>query len=1255
MAATEPDDETRERLVRICGDQFASGPVCCDSAQLDNLETNLKKAENIIASCPACKHNFFQFFCTFTCSSNQSQFVEIVDTSQSRQKKEIVDELNYYVDPASASDFYDSCKDVKFSATNGYAMDLIGGGAKNYKDFLKFLGDKKPLLGGSPFQMNFYWSSQPHDIERSVQDAKPCNDPDYKCACTDCDISCPTLDPVKRIGDEYDFSCKIGMAPCASVLAVVIYILLIGMGLGWIAFEQFWSSLASKYFTSANLLHDDDDSEERRTGVSNRRISYDDDDNDQFWSRFQRTDFLRSPYRLNSYLQRSFTQIGLFCARFPLTVIVSSLAIIVLMSLGSLKFQLETDPVGLWVSSDSQEFKEKAHFEQAFGPFYRGEQLYLVNDTGSILSSYETMEWWFDVENTITQKLTSEDGVKFDDICFKPLGVDSACVIQSMTQYFGGNIAGLPKSQWHRKIESCAATPVNCLPPFQQPLKKDMVYGGAEKDDILSSKALVISLVVNNHLDDKDNRDAMSWENKLQDFLLQEVVPAAKERGLRLSFMTESSLEQELNKSSNTDSQIIVISYLVMFLYASLALGGILPLAGYRYLVRSKFSLGLFGIFVVIMSVAASVGIFSLFGIKATLIIAEVIPFLVLAIGVDNIFLLSHELELTNVSYPEATREERISKAVGQTGPSILLSTLCEAITFSLGATVPMPAVRNFAVYSAGAVVINSALQLTMFVAAMSLDLRRVESNRIDCMPFIKAPKPKAMYRESLSALTARLCNRTANGSNSASANASLIIFEDRERMSLSKLIRDYYAPFLLRENVKRLVLLIFGTWFTFCMIITPFMEAGLDQRDAVPNDSYLVEYFDDLYDYFESGPPVYFVTQDLNVTARQGQQRLCGRFTTCDEFSLTNILEQERKRGSISYINEPATSWIDDYLQWLNPELEECCRFRKGTNETQMCSPLASPRNCDVCYADKDYDLTMQNFPEGEEFLKYFKFWIEAPSDPCPLGGKAAHGTSIVPDFDRTTIDTSFFRTSHIPLRSQSDFIRSYSNARRIADSITEKSGVHTYPYSKHYIFFAQYRTIYSDATILVLGALLLDFLVAMAILGSVRTAFVLILTVGMIVTTVTGMAMINGIELNAVSLVNLVICVGLGVEFCAHIARAFTFAPKINSVGLAAATRNTRALHALSTIGGSVFGGIALTKFIGVCVLAFTTSKIFDIYYYRMWLTLVISATLHSLVFLPVALSYMGGSGYLLDLDQGLANDLASRAFDEVADEDY
>lgn len=53
-----------------------------------------------------------------------------------------------------------------------------------------------------------------------------------------------------------------------------------------------------------------------------------------------------------------------------------------------------------------------------------------------------------------------------------------------------------------------------------------------------------------------------------------------------------------------------------------------------------KISLSIGGVSIVLASVFSSIGLWSFVGVPATLIIIEVIPFLVLAVGVDNIFIM---------------------------------------------------------------------------------------------------------------------------------------------------------------------------------------------------------------------------------------------------------------------------------------------------------------------------------------------------------------------------------------------------------------------------------------------------------------------------------------------------------------------------------------------------------------------------------------------------------------------------------------
>jgi Niemann-Pick C1 protein len=1228
--AETPTDDVRQKLVDVCGDQWSETDVCCGEEQIDALKTNLNRASPMINACPACKENFFNMFCTFTCSPDQSLFVNVTKT-EPKGDKYLVTQLDHLVSNEYGAGFYNSCKDVKFGATNGKAMDFIGGGAKNYTQFLKFLGDKKFL--GSPFQMDFPRPRAPDfpDMTGMNKTAYPCNSTDekYKCACLDCEASCATLPEVTEAKQ-----CHVGLLPCLSFAVIIIYSVILGLLCVGVAYHVAKINHAKQKNERLRLLQDLEPS--------------DDEDEGDIVYNVGMLDRPTKHYIVNTWCDRMFSRLGYVCARFPAITIMTSVLVVVLMSLGWLRFQVETDPVRLWVAPDSAAAQEKAFFDEKFGPFFRAEQVFIVNDTGSApgpVLSYDTLRWVFDLESRVRRVKSFEGGVTLDQVCFKP--VDNECVVQSVSGYFQSDFQNVDPNDWENQLVDCVSNPSSCLPPFQQPLDPHLLFGGVN-ESILDANAVVLTWVVNNHPEGTPELErAMQFEEEMKRQLLF-AQHEAKERGLRLSFNTEVSLEQELNKSTNTDAKIVVISYIIMFLYASLALGSTtltvrsLLRNPFDALVQSKFMLGTVGILIVLMSVSASVGVFSAAGIKVTLIIAEVIPFLVLAVGVDNIFLIVHEFERINISHPEASIPERVGRALGRMGPSILLSATTETVAFSLGCAVGMPAVRNFAAYAAGAVLVNAILQVTMFTAVLALNQQRVEANRADCFPCVKVERADSDY---------------LNGGAGHGAG---------EEGGLQHFIRKKYAPAILGKKAKVVIVAIFFGIFTASLALFPEVELGLDQRIAVPSDSYLIPYFNDLYDYFDAGPPVYFVTKELNVTERTPQKELCGRFSTCDQDSMANIIEAERKRPDVSYLAASAASWIDDFFLWLNPENEHCCVDSNGK----------------PCFANRPvpWNITLGGMPEGQEFVDYLQRWIEADSsEECPLGGAAAYSNALVINGKQLTIPASHFRTSHTPLRSQSDFISAYQAARRIANEISKDVETEVFPYSKFYIFFDQYTTIVRLAAALIGSALAATLVVTTILLGSLQTALVITLVVAMTLSAIIGSMAVMGVSLNAISLVNLIICVGISVEFTAHIARAYTFpsettmerAPRHRFRG-----RDARAWASLVNVGGSVISGITITKILGVGVLAFTRSKvcislylpfwscfypslcacielthihqIFDIYYFRVWVALVVWASTHALILLPVLLSLIGGRGYVdPESDGGLQQDLHRRQY--------
>lgn len=173
-----------------------------------------------------------------------------------------------------------------------------------------------------------------------------------------------------------------------------------------------------------------------------------------------------------------------------------------------------------------------------------------------------------------------------------------------------------------------------------------------------------------------------------------------------------------------------------MFFYVSMSIGF------FPNRVHTKFGLGATGIFVVICSLTSSMGLTFYANQKLTMISAEVVPFLILAIGVDNMFLICRaEREIP--SFLTST-EHRLAFGLKEIGPSIFMAAFCEAIAFFIGLLTDVPALQNFCLVAGLGVVTDFLLQMTIFVGVLALDNKRIKNNRADiicCCVKIKDPK----------------------------------------------------------------------------------------------------------------------------------------------------------------------------------------------------------------------------------------------------------------------------------------------------------------------------------------------------------------------------------------------------------------------------------------------------------------------------------------------------------------------------------
>ncbi|KAF7633542.1 SSD domain-containing protein, partial [Meloidogyne graminicola] len=152
--------------------------------------------------------------------------------------------------------------------------------------------------------------------------------------------------------------------------------------------------------------------------------------------------------------------------------------------------------------------------------------------------------------------------------------------------------------------------------------------------------------------------------------------------------------------------------------------------------IKSKPWESFFGVFCPILSICASFGILFWIGFEF-LPIVVVVPFLVLAIGVDDVFIFLHCWENTN---PHKPLRERVADMLGNAGPSVTITSLTNWLSFTIGIATPTPAIRTFCIFISTAVLSAYIYQLFFYTAIMTIGGRREIHGRNAYFPFIKEP-----------------------------------------------------------------------------------------------------------------------------------------------------------------------------------------------------------------------------------------------------------------------------------------------------------------------------------------------------------------------------------------------------------------------------------------------------------------------------------------------------------------------------------
>ncbi|TMW65057.1 hypothetical protein Poli38472_009224 [Pythium oligandrum] len=968
-------------------------------------------------------------------------------------------------------------------------------------------------------------------------------------------------------------------------------------------------------------------------------------------------------------------RVGAACSRHPWRVSLLALVCSLVLCLGLQNVRVQSDPQKLWVPPDSVTATEQANFNDLFHPFFRVQQLiFYVDDEADKkhvskhgdgvegtceddevkpvddLIQKKYLLKMAELETAIREEVmnTPAGKLSLEDFCYRPIK-GKGCLVTSPFQYWLGNRTLLEGDPDIKLTTACQTTDPTlkerspCMDQNGVPVMRNVVFGGLSKDSCHENpdpcgettpkaKALMVTFLLRNDLTNATYMQYVEmWEDQVfvnlaSRFNAQILGDPVPYDGMKLAYMAQRSVADSLEVQTKQNAFIVFISYLVMFLYVSMSLGK------FYHPIHSRFGLGFTGILIVLLSLGISMGVCSaLFQMEVTMITLEVVPFLILAIGVDNMFILTNEFDRllalrglsssmtsgTSVSGSRRRLEENemLDQVLGETmanvGPSILVAAISECLAFLVGALTRIPALETFCIVAAVAVLADFVLQVTWFTSALVLDARRVRGRRYDLFPWLRqgivlVPQKDESHGRRPSATEAWPYAGTNGGG------------------LIKTFVERTYSPFVMRKSTKLIVLVTSLAFVLLSIVGSRDIPLGLEQELAVPTDFYLHEYFRVQTKYGEAGPPAYLVIGDgVDYTNGKTQTQLN---QLIDELS-----------GIRQYIQLPIYSWLHTFNQWRQMRY-----FLQEKIDDELCDCPVQPLDpFPYEVVNASHHSVFEPFFDGhitpnELFYPVVKNFSEISIDSqcCQqfgLCGAQYEGDLVFKTDEQGKINGirgSRMRFQMNAMKNQTMFVNSYYYSHEITRKWSSRLG-QVFPYTLYFVFYEQYSYIQGVALQSILLALLVVF-GSIFLLMERNFRLSLIVTVCVLSMTLSLMGFIfvwnhsstTATSINAVSVVNLLACVGLGVEFCIHMTHQFDFSRK-NRLGI---TGNDHTKHAMSSVGASIISGITLTKFCGIGVLAFAPSMLFRVYFFRMYMGIVLLGFFHGMLLLPVLLSLFG-----------------------------
>ncbi|XP_036378624.1 patched domain-containing protein 3 [Megalops cyprinoides] len=594
-------------------------------------------------------------------------------------------------------------------------------------------------------------------------------------------------------------------------------------------------------------------------------------------------------------------------------------------------------------------------------------------------------------------------------------------------------------------------------------------------------------------------------------------------KSIKVTHSTSLSRQVEFEANSRDVIPLFSITYVIAISFSILSC--------LRFdCVRNKVWVAAFGVLSAGLAVLSSFGMMLYIGVPFVMTVANS-PFLILGIGVDDMFILISCWQQTNV---HDKVEERLADTYKEAAISITITTLTDVLAFYIGLMTPFRSVRSFCLYTSTAILFCYLYSITFFGAFLVLNGRRENSNRhwLTCkeVPEERPPgRSKGFY----------LC--CVGGAYDRHTGSE-------ETLPMNHFFKKYYGPFLTKSWTKVLVILLYAAYLTTSIYGCFQIQEGIDLRNLAADDSYVVKYYNDEKEYFsEYGPNIMVIVK--------------GEFPYWNAKNMSDLDSCLEDFKNLSFIEEDIfTSWLLAY------KIYAFHMHLNLSNETVFKANLNS-------------------------FLEYSDFKQDV-------------------NFTNNAIYASRFFIQTVNITTAIDEMKMLNELRDTA----KKCPVPLLVYHPAFIYHDQYAVIVSNTiqNIGVTTAVML--LISLLLIPNPLCSLWVTFSIASVIVGVTGFMALWDVNLDTISMIILVVCIGFSVDFSAHISYAFVSNSKPSA--------NEKAVEALFSLGYPIVQG-AVSTILGVVVLSASKNYIFRTFFKIMFLV-IFFGLFHGITFIPVFLTF-------------------------------